>query len=592
MEDGERDIRGGSMLTRLRLKNFKRLEEADIPLGNTVVFIGPNNSGKTTALQAFALWDIGIRAWNSKRQGKSSPEKRPGVTINRRDLISISVPAANLLWTDLHVRRAKNNGEGTENIRIDVALSGVTKNREWECGLEFDFSNDESFICRPLRLPGYENVPINRAKFSTIPEEAAGVKVSYLPPMSGLSAEEALLLPGRVNVLLGQGQTAQVLRNLCYQIYEKKDSSESWREMMDWILSLFGVNLLPPVLIRERGEITMEYEERGARLDLSSSGRGVQQTLLLLAHLYANPNTVLLLDEPDAHLEILRQRETFRVIAEVAEQQGSQVIAASHSEVVLAEAATRGNVVAFLGKPHLLNDRKSQLLKSLTDIGWDQYYQAEQTGWVLYLGSASDLEILRSFAEILENGQAAKALSRPFVHYVSNNLPQRCRDHFYGLREAKPDLIGVALFDRLDKELKTGAPLYETMWSRREIENYFCMEEVLLSYARSGQKDDLFEHAASVIREKAMRESIQEVVQALETLDKPDSKPWSADIKASDDFLNPLFKKYFFKLGLPLLLRKTDYHLLAKLIAKEKIDPEVVEKLELIAKIAEQAEKK
>jgi hypothetical protein len=362
--------------------------------------------------------------------------------------------------------------------------------------------------------------------------------------------------------------------------------------MMDWILSLFGVKLLPPVLIRERGEITMEYEERGARLDLSSSGRGVQQTLLLLAHLYANPNTVLLLDEPDAHLEILRQRETFRVIAEVAEKQGSQVIAASHSEVVLAEAATRGNVVAFLGKPHLLNDRKSQLLKSLTDIGWDQYYQAEQTGWVLYLGSASDLEILRSFAEILENGQAAKALSRPFVHYVSNNLPQRCRDHFYGLREAKPDLIGVALFDRLDKELKTGAPLYETMWSRREIENYFCMEEVLLSYARSGQKDDLFEHAASVIREKAMRESIQEVVQALETLDKPDSKPWSADIKASDDFLNPLFKKYFFKLGLPLLLRKTDYHLLAKLIAKEKIDPEVVEKLELIAKIAEQAEKK
>ena len=580
------------MLTRLRMKNFKRFEEVDIPLGNTVVFIGPNNSGKTTALQAFALWDIGIKAWNSKRQGKTSPEKRPGVTINRRDLINIPVPSSSLLWKGLHVRRKKSRGEGTENIRIDVIVSGVTKGKAWDCGLEFDFSNEESFICRPLRLPDYKNVPVNQAKFSTIPSEATAVKVGYLPPMSGLSAEEALLQPGRINVLLGQGQTAQVLRNLCYQIYENKESEQAWVEMTRWIHSLFGVKLLSPKFVVDRGEITMEYEERGTRLDLSSSGRGIQQTLLLLTHLYANPNTILLLDEPDAHLEILRQRETFRVITEVAEKQGSQVIAASHSEVVLSEAATRGNVVAFIGKPHLINDRKSQLLKSLTEIGWDQYYQAEQTGWVLYLESASDLEILRSFAEILEHKRAVQALSRPFIHYVSSNLPQRCRDHFYGLKEAKPNLIGIALFDRLDKELKTDTPLYEMMWNRREIENYFCTKEVLLSYAHSGLNDDLFGRAESDSRERIMRESIQEVVRALETLDKPDSMPWSADIKASDDLLNPVFKKYFSKLGLPLLLRKTDYHLLAKLISREKIDLEVIEKLELIANIAEKAEKK
>jgi energy-coupling factor transporter ATP-binding protein EcfA2 len=580
------------MLTRLRIKNFKRFEEADIPLGNAVVFIGPNNSGKTTALQALTLWDIGIKAWSLKREGKSSPEKRPGVTINRRDLINIPVPASSLLWKGLHVRRKKSLGEGTENIRIDVIVFGVTNDIAWDCGLEFDFSNEESFICRPLRLPEYKNVPVNQAKFSTIPKEATAVKVGYLPPMSGLSAEEALLQPGRINVLLGQGQTAQVLRNLCYQIYENKESEQAWTEMTTWIYSLFGIKLFPPKFIVERGEITMEYEERGARLDLSSSGRGVQQTLLLLAHLYANPNTVLLLDEPDAHLEILRQRETFRVINEVAGKQGSQIIAASHSEVVLGEAATRGNVIAFIGKPHLINDRKSQLLKSLTDIGWDQYYQAEQTGWVLYLESASDLEILRSFAEILKLERAVKALSRPFVHYVSNNLPQRCRDHFYGLQEAKPDLIGVALFDRLDKDLKTDTPLYEMMWQRREIENYFCTEEVLSAYARSGQPDDLFGRAEADRKEKIMRRAIEEVVRALETLDKPDSKPWSADIKASDDFLNPIFKKYFSKLGLPLLLRKTDYHLLVRLISKDKIDAEVVEKLDLIASVAKKTEKK
>ena len=45
------------MLTRMRVKNFKKLEEADIELGKSVVLIGPNNSGKTTALQALALWN-------------------------------------------------------------------------------------------------------------------------------------------------------------------------------------------------------------------------------------------------------------------------------------------------------------------------------------------------------------------------------------------------------------------------------------------------------------------------------------------------------------------------------------------------------
>jgi len=66
------------------------------------------------------------------------------------------------------------------------------------------------------------------------------------------------------------------------------------------------------------------------RLDLSASGRGQQQTLLLLAHLAANPGAVLLLDEPDAHLEVLRQRQTYQVLTEAAAETNSQIIAASH----------------------------------------------------------------------------------------------------------------------------------------------------------------------------------------------------------------------------------------------------------------------
>ena len=38
------------MITRLRVTNFKRFGEVDIELGGHVVFIGPNNSGKSNAL--------------------------------------------------------------------------------------------------------------------------------------------------------------------------------------------------------------------------------------------------------------------------------------------------------------------------------------------------------------------------------------------------------------------------------------------------------------------------------------------------------------------------------------------------------------
>ena len=220
--------------------------------------------------------------------------------------------------------------------------------------------------------------------------------------MSGMAATEDRLQDGAVNVRIGEGRTAEVLRNLCFQI-SSAPVQASWEALVAQIKNLFGVTLNHRSSSRRRGQITMSYYEGETELDLVSSGRGLQQTLLLLAHLYTHPRTVLLLDEPDAHLEILRQRQIYQILTQTAESQGCQVIAASHSEVLLNEAADRDIVVAFVGKPHRIDDRGSQVLKSLRSIGFDQYYQAEQTGWVLYLEGSTDLAILQAFAELLDH---------------------------------------------------------------------------------------------------------------------------------------------------------------------------------------------
>lgn len=574
------------MLTKLIISNFNKFGKDEIELGNPVVFIGPNNSGKTSALQALALWEVGLKRWNEKRRGKTAPEKRPGVTINRRDLVAIPVPDANLLWRDLHVRDVQrvNGKQQTKNIRIDIIAEGVTEDKEWSCGLEFDYANEESFYCRPLRLAEGKN-----PERMPIPDEAAKVQVAFLPPMSGLSANETLLDPGAINVRVGEGRTAEVLRNLCYKIYTER--KEYWFQLVSHIRSLFGSEIDVPDYIRERGEIRMRYGENGKSFDLSSSGRGLQQTLLLLSYMYANVGAVLLLDEPDAHLEILRQRQIYQLLVEVAQKNGNQVIAASHSEVLLNEAADRDVVVAFVGKPHRINDRGSQVLKALREIGFEHYYQAEQTGWVLYLEGSTDLAILRAFAEKLKHKEACSALERPYVHYVGNQ-PGEARKHFHGVREAVPHLQGIAIFDRLDQELPEDLGARGLTWMRREIENYLCYPETLQKYAEAKTQDKtpgpLFSLTESTRRVQAMQESIAEIERALETLGK--GSPWNVDCKVSDDFLFPLFEKYFKKLGLQNVMAKKNFHELALLVPEDRLDTEVKEKLDAIVEISKIAQ--
>ncbi|MCY4591748.1 MAG: AAA family ATPase [Alphaproteobacteria bacterium] len=573
------------MLTRLTIRNFKRFGEVEVELGNPVVFIGPNNSGKTSAMQALALWDIGVKRWNEKRAGKSAPEKRPGVTVNRRDLFAIPHPSAAHLWRDLHVRDVQRveGSTRTNNVRIDLIVEGVDEGKAWTCGLEFDYANEESFYCRPLRLD--EGRPPKRMP---IPNEAGSLRIAFLPPMSGLAATETRLDQGAVNVRVGEGRTAEVLRNLCFRILT--ESPDRWASLVARTEGLFGVELAQPRYVEERGEITMGYRERGSALDLSSSGRGLQQTLLILAYMYANPGAVILLDEPDAHLEILRQRQIYRLIAEVASESGNQIIAASHSEVLLNEAADKDLVIAFVGTPHRIGDGQSQVRKALAEIGFDQYYQGEQTGWVLYLEGSTDLAILQAFARRLGKDKAVRALERPFVRYVGNS-PPTARHHFHGLKEAIPGLRGIALFDRLERGAPDDPFLEHLVWNRREIENYLCTRNTLQAYARASamaaEPRPLFARLQVDDRLTAMDEAIGEVGRALETLGK--GSPWGHDLKVSEEFLAPLFKAYFEAIGIPNLMSKKNFYELADCVPEEEIDPEIGEKLDAIAAVAESA---
>lgn len=203
----------------------------------------------------------------------------------------------------------------------------------------------------------------------------------------------------------------------------------------------------------------------------------------------------------------------------------------------------------------------------------------------MYLENSTDLAIMQEFAATL-NHPARICLERPFVKYVETNLPQKAREHFFGLREAKQNLVGIAIFDRLDRELAQEGPLVEMMWRRREIENYICFPDTLIKFAVHGLPDDLLGYSEKQTREQAMRDSIDEVTKALKILGKD---PLSEYIKVTDDFFDPLFRDFYQRLKLPLQLRKSDYHILARLVPSEKLDSEIKEKLDAIVSVAGRA---
>lgn len=125
------------------------------------------------------------------------------------------------------------------------------------------------------------------------------------------------------------------------------------------------------------------------------------------------------------------------------------------------------------------------------------------------------------------------------------------------------------------------------MRRRREIESYLTTSDVLVAYARRLGEEQLGPLLAGTA-ETNMRAAIEEVVGALVTLGRPD--PFGPDAKVSDDFLDPVFRKFLSRMGLPEgTMRKTDYHMLAPFLERDAIDQEVVEKLDAIADMAGRA---
>ena len=589
------------LLHYLEIENFKRFGDRQrIELDHPAVLIGPNNCGKTTAIQAIALWSQAVKTWYTSK-GKAPPKKRTATSLNRLSIVSVPVQRTRYFWHNTAVRKAN------KNIPLVVTVGVLHENTVAPVTIWFRNQGEDLVYCTP------DEATLARPELI---EMAAGLSIELLYPMSGLETEEPVLQPGRIDVLLGQGQTAQVLRNLCLLV--QKDSPQDWDRIVDLMDRLFRVKLGVPQETT-RGSIDLYYRQDGVKelLEVALAGRGFQQMLLMFAYLYSHPRSVLLIDEPDAHLEILRQKQVYVLLREIASKSKSQVILVTHSEVLLDEALDH-NLTLLLGGQADDLAKKADIRNTLKHYGTEHYIRARQRGYVLYVEGGTDLDMLRALARHLSHPAAELWDERINAFYVRNNFPDqeldaelvrveggygvRPQTHYFAMRQMVPGLVGLAILDGDEKKREESdeGGLKVEYWNRYEAENYFVTPDVLKAYAMHEYSDlPLFGQHGLEIREvldELTRERVfLDRTGDFETFKRLDSDAahlvWEARterLKLSD-FAEEFFRRLAVRLGHAMLLRKGGLHQLVAFADPASISEEVSEKLDQLAELFTEA---
>ena len=545
------------MIHTVRIRGFKRFEEVEFRLPGHVVLAGPNNTGKTTVLQAIASWSLALQRWrelndfNPRRGYKRAP-------IARQAFTAVPLRSFDLLWTDRRYLK---------RTPIEIELQ---HDAGWSITMELIADSTEQVYVRPR---GDGPVDVLRV---------IDLRAVYVPPMTGLATDEPLLQLPKIEQLLGLGRPGEVLRNL---LVEASRNEPAWNALQTSIEKLFGYELLPPDASGAHINAEFRMTGDGPLLDIGSSGSGFQQILMLLAFLNTRQGAVLLLDEPDAHLHVILQDAIYHELRTVAARQHSQLVVATHSEVVINAVEPR-ELCVTLHEPRMAasTEERSRLISSLRVLSNADVMQALGVRGVLYVEDYTDINILREWANTLEHRAAGllttESMWKPLVFQAQEGRPGiRARDHYNALQLVRDDLPGLELRDgdaqpMIPDTAITGIGLQRIRWRRYEIESYLIHPASLGRFVEALVGPDSAAPYVEDMLSYLHREFPPGVVE-----DPLGDHEYLNVTKARTRLLPPLLDAADLH-GLP----HTSYHEIAALMPPDEIHPEVVEKLDAICR--------
>lgn len=469
------------MITRLTLHNFKSVGEQVYDFTQFDLLIGRNNSGKSTVLQALAIWQFCVDEFHrSKRTGSK------GIQVVLPNFTALPVPEFNLLWKDRTDRHwpLVNGSKKQEYILISICVEWRRATGETDSfGVELRYHSPQTIYAIPSG--GW-------AKFRECEKQSDLPRIAYVPPFSGLEPAEKWLDISPIRQQVGKGQPGSVLRNLLLRvsspppgqeglITKGNATPEDWQELAGTIERWFSVKISKPKYDSAKDVyITVEYRQNGKAFDIIAQGSGFHQTLTLLAFLYGYPLTTILLDEPDAHLHVNLQREILDYFKRKSLERNTQFLIATHAEE-LARGVDASQIVSLLSQVPKRIQSAPDVLRAMAEVSNEEIARLMTSPYILYVEGESDERILRAWADQC-GAQAAmdKVCFKSMGGGDKKDMKTMADKHFAALTHIVPEVNRLMLFDYDSSDSAfhpkpDNATLAE--WKRKNIENYLLVPD-------------------------------------------------------------------------------------------------------------------
>lgn len=542
------------MIQKVIIRRFKRFREETFILPGHIVLAGPNNMGKTTILQAIAAWSLALQRWRQLNHFHRPGGSYPKAPIARQTFSAVPLRAFDLLWHDRQYSGA---------MEIEVQAS-----EGWTIAMEIIADSTEQVYVRP--------------KSDVSPDILKEVKLTtaFVPPMTGLGTAEPVYQTPKIEQLLGLGRPGEVLRNLLVEA----NRSGVFEELQVSMQEMFGCYIELP---NDTGaDILVEYSDRpgGPSFDIACAGSGFQQVLMLVTFLLTRPGSVLLIDEPDAHLHVMLQDQIYSRLRAAAAKTNSQLVIATHSEVII-NSVEPSALCMLLDHPRPLEtvaERRilTQSLRVLTEV---EIFNAQMVKGVLYVEGPTDIRLLLIFARKLNHPMRShfiqKIMLKKIVSDIRPGAPGiKAKEHYESLTLVRPDLPGLELVDgdarpEIQPTEITGRGLQRLRWKRYEIESYLfhpaALERLVERVVGGGEQS------------KKHREDLQKYLDATYStaFAKEPLKDYAflTNLKARTEILPPALSAA----GL-INFPESRYLEIAEIMKPEEIHHEVGEKFDLI----------
>ena len=527
------------MLRKVETKNFKVFGEEVFELPEHLVVVGPNNCGKTSLLQAIATWSEVANHWFETNPdfARQHDGNYPTAELNLLRFNAVPLPDFPHLWRNKAV---------AEPVRIWL------ETEDWRVGFEVLYSATQLARVRPAR-------DVTEANLEKCKERPPSVV--YVPPVSRLCVSEPPMSEDGVRARLRRGLISEVLRNVLASISADRDK---WDRLQALVREFFGYELLHP---SAGVDVVAHYRHRadGEAYELSVAASGFLQVLATYAALLFDEASVVLVDEPDAHLHLLLQEMAYRRLREFAAKAGAQLVVATHSEIVIREAPQGDLQLLWHGFRELGSNKNIQNVLRLEN---EVLMLAETEPGILYVEGESDLNNLRAWAQTLDH-PLFSFLNKPFWKGTSSERRKEFASwHFGALRKMVAEVRGVELRDG-DTSTPKRDPvgLCRLRWRRKEIEHYLLHPLALERFVCQEKGRDAAARALDY-----MKRNLPPVL-----FEEPFASAEVVTTRKESDVLSDILQEA------GLALRKTEFHRIAASMRPEEVHPEVREKLDAMA---------